>query len=330
VRVPIGLEDLFVENATGMRVLLDGKPVDGIVPSELGALVATKRAARFTIELENERAEDAADVLARYEIDVAIPDPRDLEAVDQAFVARLAIDRPSTKQIDDFASDVASFVSARAYAGALADYVHGVLAKDGSESGGTTLPFEAFPSKFSRALAELSDHVDRPVAAAVVGVAKLNLNDVNGEPPKTGDPRLDGSLRALSAASRLETVVLEPAGDGATVPLCPVDSATDVVLRAYAELVEAPGAPPRGRQLAGRPSGQHDTASRERDPPSRPRHVLRRPAGRVREVPFRTPRMAEPSSALRSASAVRDAARRRRLDREAAAGAARGRSHDRP
>ncbi len=238
VRIPIGRNDLFVENATDVRVLIDGKPVDGLVPAGLGALVATERAARFTIELENERAEDSADVVARYEIDVAIPDPRDLEAVDQAFVGRLAIDRPSTKQIDDFASDVASFTSARAYAGALADYVHGVLAKDGSESGGTTLPFEAFQSKFARALAELSDHVDRPVAAAVVGVAKLNLNDVKGEPPKTGDPRLDGSLRVLSAASRLETVVVKPAGEGATVPLCPVDRATDVVLNAYEELLD--------------------------------------------------------------------------------------------
>src|SRR2546430_653580 len=85
---------------------------------------------------EGHRAADEADVRATYVLEIDIPDAEDLAQVDRAFVRHLAIDRPSTREVESFASDVEPFVSARSYAGALADYVHGVLVKEGSEFGG--------------------------------------------------------------------------------------------------------------------------------------------------------------------------------------------------
>jgi hypothetical protein len=125
------------------------------------------------------------------------------------------------------------------YAGGLAEYVYGVLAKEGSEYSGTALPFGAFPAKFNRVLAELSDHVDRPVAAAVVGAARLNLNDLVTPNTVTGDRRLDGCSTTLHEAATLLPWT-EPADrdEGvAVVPLCPIDSDTHFVLAAYEALV---------------------------------------------------------------------------------------------
>ena len=56
----------------------------------------------------------------------------------------------------------------------LADYVYGVLAKDGA--GQTTLPFSAFLDKLKRSLGILGPF-DRPLAAAVASCIRFNLND---------------------------------------------------------------------------------------------------------------------------------------------------------
>ena len=194
VRAPVTADLFSAESCTSVHVILDGEGMSEIDSTDLGDLIAGRRSGHLQIELENHRAADSADVRARYTIRIAIPDDSELAEVDQAFVRNLAIDRPSTRDVEAFASEIESFRSARDYAGALADYVHGVLVKEASQHGGATLPFAAFQAKFSRALVELSDHVSRPVAASVVAVARLNLNDLAAPMPRTGDPSLDGCL----------------------------------------------------------------------------------------------------------------------------------------
>jgi hypothetical protein len=224
--------------------VLDGRALDGVAPADLGKLVADLRSAHLSLELENHRAGDDADVRASYVLRVAVPDTEELAEVDRAFVANLAVEHPSTTHVDSFAAAVSGLESARMYWGALAEYVYGVLAKEGPGYGGGTLPFGAFPGKFNRALAELSDHVDRPVAAAVVGAARLNLNDLVTPIVVTRDRRLDGCAAALHGAATL-LPWSEPVDrrDGvAVVSLCPIDTDTHFVLDAYESLVahEAP------------------------------------------------------------------------------------------
>lgn len=239
VRTPVDAGLFSAESCTAVRVALDGAPATEIGPAGLGELVSGRRSGHLRIELENHRAADSADVRATYTIRIAIPQDDELAEVDRAFVRNLATDRPSTRDVEAFASQIERFTSARDYAGALADYVHGVLVKEASEYGGATLPFAAFESKFSRALAELSDHVDRPVAAAVVAVARLNLNDLAGPVPCTGDTCLDGCLRTLSALVTPETspVSTDEHVGVAEIALCPIDRDTHLVRTSYETLL---------------------------------------------------------------------------------------------
>jgi hypothetical protein len=240
VRAPVSASIFSAESCTSAHVILDGEARYEIDPASLGELIAGRRSGHLRIELENHRAADAADVRAQYTIRVAIPDDYELAGVDQAFVRNLAIDHPSTREVESFASEIEPFRSARDYAGALADYVHGVIVKEASEFGGATLPFDAFHSKFARALFELSDHVDRPVPASVVAVARLNLNDLVAPLPRTGDLSLDGCLRTLSEVVTLgSTSSFSDQHVGvAEVALCPIDRDTHLVRTAYEDLLE--------------------------------------------------------------------------------------------
>ena len=238
VRAPVSASLFSAESCTSVHVVLDGKGLEEIEAAGLGELIAARRSGHLRIELENHRAADSADVRTLYTLRIAIPEDDDLAEVDQAFVRNLAIDRPSTRDVETFASEIESLRSARDYAGGLADYVHGVLVKEASEFGGATLPFNAFQTKFSRALAELSDHANRPVAASVVALSRLNLNDLEAPLPRTGDPNLDGCLRALSDVVRLGS--LSPLADDrkgvAEVALCPIDRDTHLVRTSYETL----------------------------------------------------------------------------------------------
>ena len=238
VRKPLCDRDVTVDNCTSVRAVRDGVIVEGVSPEGIGDLVVSTGAGRWSLELENRRAQDAADVVARYEIEVAIPMPAELEAVDRAFVSRLAVDQPTTRDIESFANDVARLASAREYAGCLADYVQGVLAKEGSGAGGSTLPFDAFQAKFNRALAGLSEHIARPVAAAVVAAARLNLNDLESPVVTSGDPLLDGCSSALQeiATQSLQHADWASPEHALGAPLCPIDRDTHYVLAAFARL----------------------------------------------------------------------------------------------
>jgi hypothetical protein len=254
VRAPVNASLFSAESCTAVHVVLDGHPVDQIGPSGLGDLIAARRSGHLRIELENRRAADAADVRARYTLRISIPDDSELAAVDRSFVANLAVDRPSTRDVERFASEVEPFRSAREYAGALADYVHGVLVKEGTEVGGATLPFEAFQAKFSRALNELADHVDRPVAASVVAASRLNLNDLATPLPASGDTGLDGCARLLS-----EIVALDSSSSSvdhregvAEVALCPIDRDTHLICTAYGTLILGDAADSRLSELGSR------------------------------------------------------------------------------
>jgi hypothetical protein len=250
VRTPIGGEEVSVGSCTSLTATLDGVIIAGVKPVDLGGLLAPQRSAHLVLQLENHRAADAADVRATYVVKIAVPDRHELAEVDKAFVRHLTVDQLSTREVDTFANEVERFPSARAYAGALADYVHGVIVKEGSESGGATLPFEAFQAKFSRALVELGDHLERPVAASVVAAARLNLNDVVAPLARSGDPRLDGCLSTLRDAATLEDSSAPAYGvRGSPLPLCPIDPDTHLVLSTYQALTEEGSAGFEGLEL---------------------------------------------------------------------------------
>ena len=104
VRAPVSASLFSAESCTAVHVVLDGQNLNDIDPTGLGELIAGRESGHLRIELENHRAADAADVRAMYTVRIAIPDEGELAEVDQAFVRNLAIDRPSTRNVETFAS----------------------------------------------------------------------------------------------------------------------------------------------------------------------------------------------------------------------------------
>jgi hypothetical protein len=235
IRTVLEPAELRVESCTSARVAVDGSALEDVDAGALGSLLEDLRSSHVAIQLENHRAVDEADVRASYALRIAVPSEDELAEVDRAFVRHLAIDRPSTREVEAFASKVESFVSARSYAGGLADYVHGVLVKEGSDFGGATLPFEAFEAKFTRALVELADHASRPVAASVVAATRLNLNELVSPVPESGDVRFDGCVRTLRGLVAPSAGGLDPVQRAglATVALCPIDRDTNTIVAAH-------------------------------------------------------------------------------------------------
>ena len=240
VRTPVEARLFSAESCTSVRVALDGERFRAIDSIELGRLISGRQSGHLRIELENRRAADSADVQARYTIRIAIPDNNELAEVDRAFVRNLAIDRPSTREVETFASEVESLRSASEYAGALGDYVHGVLVKESSQYGGATLPFAAFEGKFSRALAGLSDHATRPVAAAAVALARLNLNDLAAPVQRSGDGSVDRCLKTLSevVTAKSGSEPEEPGTGVAEIALCPIDRDTHLVCASHEAILD--------------------------------------------------------------------------------------------
>ena len=83
VRTPVLPSEVTVGSSTSVTATLDGRRIEDVPPAEVGGLMAARRVGHLTVELENHRAADAADVRATYVIEIAIPEPEDLASVDR-------------------------------------------------------------------------------------------------------------------------------------------------------------------------------------------------------------------------------------------------------
>jgi hypothetical protein len=134
--------------------------------------------------------------------------------------------------------------AAREYASALADYVYGVLAKDGA--GQTSLPFVAFLDRFKRSLAVVGAF-DRPLAAAVASCIRFNVNDFRGQWKPSQVLILDRAFWIFRerAIGRAPGHPPQPTAQaGSDIPLCPVDTVTLTILDMAAD-----SQPPKIRTL---------------------------------------------------------------------------------
>jgi hypothetical protein len=245
IREALEPEDVLVANCTDARLSRNGRPEVEVDPDELGSLVAQDTDAEHRLRLFNRRAQDDAKIEAGYSLRITVPERAELIEVDKRFVERIAVDNLSMDTVDRFARDTQRFRSARYYADALVAYAIGVLIKERTQEGGATLPFAEFQGKFAHAVSELVLFADRPIALAVTTCARLNLNDFLTD-ASCGIAAVDechkffASLKGRDLVQFPSTVDLTPG----SVPVCPVDRDTHVVLQSFAALAE-PNSPRR-------------------------------------------------------------------------------------
>ena len=224
IRQPVDTSALQIMNATEVWLSTNGDPLRSTSSEAFRQSLAQTRDAVLELHLHNRGASQ------RYDIRIQIPEEAELQRIEDEFRVHLARTDVTVTDVRRFDEALSVEAGAREYGSALADYVYGVLAKDGA--GQTTLPFAAFPDKLKRSLAIVRGF-ERPLALAVASCIRFNLNDFRSAWRPCGVQMLDRAFwiyreRALERTpgpTRRSPLQTEP-----EVPLCPVDTVTQTIL----------------------------------------------------------------------------------------------------
>jgi hypothetical protein len=130
----------------------------------------------WKVRLFNERSLDQARTKGEYDIRFRIPDDDSLSEVDEHFVHFLALEELRHSDLKRFEAVLPQEAPAREYGSALGDYALGIMLKEGLDTPYAPIGFEEFAIKMRAAL-EVLRLFNRPVALAVSGGIRFNLND---------------------------------------------------------------------------------------------------------------------------------------------------------
>lgn len=222
-------------NATSLVLSVDGGPPARLSLAELRARLASIERGVAQVHLRNDRA-DGAEVSRTFKLHLAIPRGDELDAVDAAFAEAVGR-QTAAEDLDRFSARVAGLRTAIAYAGALHAYLRGILLKDGRLSG-LGLEFAKHRDHLSQALHEMAFYPERPLARAIAGVIRFNLNEFPSHAP-SGIAELDSCAADLIALAerRQPPRDLRPIAQHGGV--CPVDDSTHALLQLHRDLTDA-------------------------------------------------------------------------------------------
>lgn len=238
--------DVILQNCSAAVVRINAGPQQPLVPAELPKFLSSQTDALIDLELANHFDPAAQPIPATYRIVFSIPEKRSLDAVDRAFRRHLAIEPLHFMTVDRFLNNRACAGLGRPYAGALADYVRGLLTKDRPHHLTVTMPVAHYRALYNQSLDGLRPY-RRPLPDLVCAVIRFAQNNFSA-PSLTGFPPLDGAvctfaacvLDGRSGATDLPTEAQSPlpleTPDRAEI--CPLDDGVSRVLDLWARLQE--------------------------------------------------------------------------------------------
>jgi len=238
--------DIILQNCSAAVVIVNAGPHQALAPAELPKFLSSQTDALIDIQLSNLFDPAAQPVSAAYRIFFNIPEKRSLDAVDRAFHRHLAHDSLDFLAVDRFLNDRACTGLARIYAGALADYVSGLLTKDRPRHVQVTMPFTHYRTLYNQALNGLQPY-SRPLSDLVCAVIRFAQNTFS-TPGITGFRPLDGAMRSLAGCILDDHRMTEDCSSKpelsdnvekqARVDICPLDDGVSRVLDLWARLLE--------------------------------------------------------------------------------------------
>ena len=237
-------------NATEVDLGINGDPLRATSAATFQQVLDRTRDGVLELHL---RTRGAAQ---RYDIRILVPEEAELNRLESEFTTRLARNDVTVSDVRHFDETLSVGAGAREYASALADYVYGMLAKDGA--GQTTLPFAAFPDKLKRSLGILGAF-ERPLATAVASCIRFNLNDFRSAWRSCGVRTLDHAFqifRQRALGRTCDSTPPSPRQNEIGHPLCPVDTVTQTILN----LVNIPAPVTALRDMTSR----HDLSDEDR------------------------------------------------------------------
>jgi len=236
--------DVVLQNCSAAVVSINAGPQQALAPAELPKLLSSQTDALIDLELANQFDPAAQPIPAAYRIVFSIPEKRSLDAVDRAFRRYLAIEPLDFMAVDRFLNDRACAGLGRAYAGALADYVRGLLTKDRPYHLNVTMPFAHYRALYNQALDGLQPY-RRPLPDLVCAVIRFAQNNFSAA-STTGYPPLDGAVCTLAAcvpddrsgATDLpdEAQPSPPVSSQDRAEICPLDDGVSRILGLWTRL----------------------------------------------------------------------------------------------
>ncbi|HKP02118.1 MAG TPA: C2H2-type zinc finger protein [Chthoniobacterales bacterium] len=231
LRSPIREQEVEIVQCSRCELQVNGGAWANLAVAKVAQELTKPRDATWKLRLIHERAFDNAATKEEYRLRFRIPDEDDLAKVDQLFTETLLVDDLRHADLATFHARLRFPPAANEYGAALGNYVLGILIKEGYAPSNAGVAFERFAESMKEALAVLSAF-QRPVAAAVSGCIRFNLNDFSAD-ATYGSAEIDGGLMffhqiianettSLTAQSKAEAAVCRP--------ICPVDEGTHLLL----------------------------------------------------------------------------------------------------
>lgn len=134
------------------------------------------------------------DIQQTYQFDFAFADAADLQGVDDALEAVIRGSTLSLGVIDTFIMESKRYPSASRYLDGIANYLYGVLAREGGSS-------ERYQSRYDTAVTILGEF-DRPPAEAICGLVAFHYNHFEHAMSKTKSARVSDVSRRFTSLLR--------------------------------------------------------------------------------------------------------------------------------
>jgi hypothetical protein len=157
----IAAADVCAIHTTEIVISRDGAAPVLVERGDLGLRLADCVRSVVRVRLINAQSRNVQPVVYEYVLRISAPDPDELAAADDRFLTILGRADPTIADVDRFVT-IESESAAAAYLSGLADYVRGILLKDGDPASGVTGTHHDYRNAFARALQALKDH-DRPL-----------------------------------------------------------------------------------------------------------------------------------------------------------------------
>lgn len=239
IRSPFSKTDVELVQCDMCRVQADGGVWRTLAIDDFRSQMTIPRHSTWTVQLIHTREIDEARAEEEYHIRFRIPDKDTLNTVDELFIRCLVVDELRHSDLEIYETNLPTDAPAREYGSALGDYALGIILKERRSPTYAPVGFEEFAVKMRSAL-EVLKLFNRPVALAVSGSIRFNLNDFSHTGLLT-TPELAAGLHYFKnictpVSSVTGNSLATEASKQIKRAVCPVDQVTDHLLSACTTL----------------------------------------------------------------------------------------------
>jgi hypothetical protein len=223
-----------IANCMNAFVAIDGNIEQPIAIGKLLELLNFATDAVIRVRLENRPDNRMVPAACTYRLEFRVANGASLHRVEEAFRQHVTRCTPTPDTIRYFLEDPRCTGVAGEYAAGLYAYVHGLLLKEGNNSG-LVSDYSTHSERFGEALQKL-EGINRKLACMVCTIVRLMRNDISGDNSFPGAIGIAYSMLRGPAAIGM---IKGRDGSAQSDRLCPVDHGTSRVIALACRLAEA-------------------------------------------------------------------------------------------